>query len=255
MSGQSHQALIDALIPVAREAGDKIMQVYARPAQSETKSDGSPVTEADAAAEVVILSALARIAPDIPVVSEENAESHSLAPPERFFLVDPLDGTKEFLKRDGTGAFTVNIALIEHGVPVMGVVFAPALNRMFCGADGLGAFNDDGQGLAPIQTRAAPQTGRVAVASASHRDADTNAWLTAEGISDTVSIGSSLKFCLVAAGEADVYPRFGPTMEWDTAAGDAVLRAAGGMVRTPEGNPFPYAKPDYRNAAFIAASH
>ncbi len=245
------QSLIDALIPVAREAGACIMAVHAKPVDATLKGDGSPVTEADSAAEAVILAALARIAPGIPVVSEENAASHLLAPPRRFFLVDPLDGTKEFIKRDGKGSFTVNIALIEDGVPVLGLVFAPALNRLFTGAAGLGATEDKGHGPRPITVRRAGAM-RVAVASASHRDAATDAWLSAEGINQTVSIGSSLKFCLVAAAEADVYPRFGPTMEWDTAAGDAVLRAAGGMVRLPEGGMFPYGKPGYRNGGFIA---
>jgi 3'(2'), 5'-bisphosphate nucleotidase len=251
----TYQDMIEALKPVARNAGAKILEVYAKDPKAEFKGDGSPVTEADEAAEAVILPALARIAPDITVISEENAASHNLAAPDRFFLVDPLDGTKEFLKRDGKGSFTVNIALIENGVPVMGVVFAPALDRMFAGATGIGAHEENASGSGPIETRKiAPDGGAVAVASASHRDANTDDWLATHGITQTVSIGSSLKFCLVAAGEADVYPRFGPTMEWDTGAGDAVLRAAGGMVETPEGAPFAYGKPDYRNGAFVAKS-
>lgn len=252
MTSQDYAALIDALIPVARDAGGKIMEIYSQPPEAEIKGDGSPVTAADAAAEAVILAALKTTAPEIPVVSEENADSHHLAAPERFFLVDPLDGTKEFLKRDGKGSFTVNIAVVEKGEPVMGIVYAPALDRMFFGARGIGAQEDRGQGPRPIATRQPPTSGRVAVASASHRDAETDAWLTDAGISDTISIGSSLKFCLVAAGEADVYPRFGPTMEWDTAAGDAVLRAAGGRVETPDGTLFAYGKPEYRNGAFVA---
>ncbi|SDC23706.1 3'(2'),5'-bisphosphate nucleotidase CysQ [Ruegeria marina] len=248
----SHETLIAALTPVVRDAGARIMEIYAQPPQADQKGDGSPVTAADVAAEAVILTALARIAPDIPIVSEENADSHGLDAPERFFLVDPLDGTKEFLKRDGKGSFTVNIALIEGGVPVMGIVYAPALNQLFCGAVGVGATEDRGTGARPITTRTASGAGRIAVASASHRDAETDAWLAAEGITNTVSIGSSLKFCFVAAGEADVYPRFGTTMEWDTAAGDAVLRAAGGSVQNPDGTPFVYAKPRYRNGAFVA---
>jgi len=248
----SYQEMIDALKPVARAAGAKIMEVYAKDPEADFKGDGSPVTEADEAAEAVILPALAALAPDITVISEENAASHNVKAPERFFLVDPLDGTKEFLKRDGKGSFTVNIALIENGVPVMGVVYAPALDRMFTGAVGLGA-QEEGKGA--IATRKTPPaSGAVAVASASHRDAQTDAWLADNGITQTVSIGSSLKFCLVAAGEADVYPRFGPTMEWDTGAGDAVLRAAGGMVELPDGSAFAYGKVDYRNGAFVARS-
>ncbi len=248
----SYQALIDALEPVAREAGAKIMEIYGTDAQADFKGDGSPVTLADKPAEAVILAALKRIAPDVTVISEENAASHALAAPAQFFLVDPLDGTKEFLKRDGKGSFTVNIALIEHGVPVMGVVFAPALDRMFSGGKGIGAFESRDGTRRAMQVRAVPASGRVAVASASHRDAQTDAWLAGQGITDTVSIGSSLKFCLVAAGEADVYPRFGPTMEWDTGAGDAVLRAAGGRLCLPDDSAFDYGKPDYRNGAFVA---
>jgi len=244
--------LIEALKPVARDAGAKIMEVYAKDPEADFKGDGSPVTEADQAAEAIILPALKQLAPGVTIISEENAASHSVAAPELFFLVDPLDGTKEFLKRDGKGSFTVNIALIENGVPVMGVVYAPALGRMFAGAKGLGATEESGGASRPISVRDIPASGRVAVASASHRDAATDAWLSDHGITDSVSIGSSLKFCLVAAGEADVYPRFGPTMEWDTGAGDAVLRAAGGRVALPDGADFPYAKADYRNGAFVA---
>lgn len=244
----NHSELINALVPVAREAGEAIMKIHARGVKARAKKDGSPVTEADKAAEEIILRALKKIAPDIYVVSEENADSHNLVAPGIFFLVDPLDGTKEFLKVDGKGAFTVNIALICNRVPVLGVVFAPALNRMFTGASEVGA-TENGKAIA---TRRVPASGRIAVASASHRDANTNAWLNDNQIERTISIGSSLKFCLVAAGEADVYPRFGPTMEWDTAAGDAILRAAGGMVIKPDETPFLYGKPDYRNGSFVA---
>ena len=244
----NYQKLVDELAIVAREAGAKIMEVYAKDPEAEFKGDGSPVTEADQAAEAIILPALAKLAPEITIISEENAASHLLAAPERFFLVDPLDGTKEFLKRDGKGSFTVNIALIENGEPTMGVVYAPALDRLFTGIVGVGSK----EGNEDITCRTVPSTGAVAVASASHRDEATDNWLSEHGINDTVSIGSSLKFCLVACGEADVYPRFGPTMEWDTGAGYAVLRAAGGKLTNPDGSPFAYGKADYRNGAFIA---
>ena len=168
--------------------------------------------------------------------------------PSVFFLVDPLDGTKEFLKCDGKGAFTVNIALIENKEPTLGIVYAPALGRMFFGSKGNGAFEGDRS----ICARREIAGKKIAVASQSHRDAKTDAWLSKNNISETVSIGSSLKFGLLANGEADVYPRFSPTMEWDTAAGDAILRAAGGMVLNPDGSPFTYGKTDYRNGAFIA---
>lgn len=246
--------LAEDLIPVARTAGDEILRVYDLGPDADFKADGSPVCAADRAADRVIVEALKQLAPDIPVVSEENAKSHDLAPQARFFLVDPLDGTKEFLKRDGKGSYTVNIALIEDGAPVMGIVYAPALDRMFVGCDGDGATELCGGNAKDIACRDGAQNELTAVASASHRDAETDDWLKNNNIKNTVSIGSSLKFCLVAAGEADVYPRFGPTMEWDTAAGDAVLRAAGGSVCNPDGSVMQYAKPNYRNAAFIAKS-
>lgn len=249
-----NENLITALIPATRLAGERIMDVYSKPVESHTKADGSPATEADLAAEAVILDALKEIAPNIVVISEENAASHSVKAPEQFFLVDPLDGTKEFLKRDGKGSFTVNIALVENSVPVMGIVYAPALERMFYGSTAQGAFELENGVAKSISVRKQSSANRVAVASASHRDSETDAWLAAEGISEILSIGSSLKFCLIAGGEADIYPRFGPTMEWDTAAGDAVLRAAGGNVFLPDGSLLPYGKKDYRNGAFIAST-
>lgn len=256
--------LIDLLLPSIHAAGKVIIDVHARhrgDIDFMQKGDGSPVTEADLRANALLTAALESAAPDIPIISEEDAASHATTGTAltRFFLVDPLDGTKEFLKKDGRGAFTVNVALIENGQPVFGLVFAPALNRLFIGnvpeaaATETDAFGLNGRGILPLITvRPIPETGAVAVASASHRDAETDAWLHAKGITETVSIGSSLKFCLIAAGEADVYPRFGPTMEWDTAAGQAILMAAGGSVCHPDGSPFGYGKPDFRNGAFIA---
>ena len=243
------QALSDALIPLVLEAGDAIMSVYQRVQSVTEKQDGSPVTEADKKAERLILRGLSSLEPDITVISEENAESHKLQAPELFFLVDPLDGTKEFLKEDGKGAFTVNIALIRNACPILGVVYAPALNRLFVGYEGGGSFENGHR----IRVADWPEAERVvAVASASHRDAQTDDWLRQNSVRKTVSIGSSLKFGLVAAGEANIYPRFGPTMEWDTAAGDAVLRAAGGRVENPDGSSFCYGKSDYKNGPFIA---
>jgi 3'(2'), 5'-bisphosphate nucleotidase len=252
--GLSQKGLMELLVPVARRAGAAIVEVH-RKAAAKTKADGSPVTEADLAAEAIILAALKEVTPNIPVVSEENAASHAGAASKIFWLVDPLDGTKEFLKADGKGAFTVNLALIENGFPVLGIVFAPALDRMFWGARGIGAHEENAGGARDIKVRAVPADGPVAVASASHRDTATDNWLKANRIGRTVSIGSSLKFCLIAAGEADVYPRFGPTMEWDTAAGDAVLRAAGGVTLDPAGKSFVYGKAGYRNGGFIACGH
>lgn len=240
------------LQPVMRAAGDEILRIYDLGPDADFKQDGTPVCAADRAADRIILAALAEHAPDIAVVSEENAASHAITPPDTFFLVDPLDGTKEFLKRDGKGAYTVNIALIERGAPIMGLVYAPALDRMFIGVVGEGAYEIAHATTSAItcRTRAALP---VAVASASHRDPQTDQWLADNGVASTISIGSSLKFCLVAAGEADLYPRFSPTMEWDTAAGDAVLRAAGGRVANPDGSVMVYGKTDYRNGSFIAS--
>ena len=244
--------LANALEPVALEAGIKIMEIYSKDPEADWKGDGSPVTEADRVAEEIILNSLIDIAPDIPVVSEENTARHASNASKIFFLVDPLDGTKEFLKRDGRGSFTVNIALIEDEVPVLGIVFAPALRRLFIGINGVGAVERKNSTEVPLSIRIANSENIVAVASASHRDELTNQWLVENGVNDTISIGSSLKFCLLAAGEADVYPRFGPTMEWDTAAGDAVLRAAGGKTTKIDKAPFVYGKPDYLNGPFIA---
>lgn len=243
-----YSKLIKTLLPFTKKAGDEIMEVYDNDFDHELKSDGSPVTKADKAAEKILLNGLKRYAPGITVISEENPSSHVLKAPDIFFLVDALDGTREFLKRDGKGAFTVNIALIENNKPTLGIVYAPALKRMFYGATKLGAFENESE----IQVLKVSKTNPVAVASESHRDIQTDQWLSDHKIKDTISIGSSLKFCLLACGEADIYPRFSPTMEWDTAAGDAILRAAGGMVSNLDGTPFQYGKDEYRNGAFIA---
>ena len=242
------ERLIDNLLPAVRQAGDAIMEIHRDGFDADHKADGSPVTQADLLAEKMVLAALQQHAPTIPVVSEENAASHHMAPPEQYFLVDPLDGTREFVRRDGKGAFTINIALIEGGHPVAGIVHAPAHDACYWGIVGMGSCLN-GQ---PIVARSTPPDGPVALVSRSHRDAQTEDWLTENAIENTVSIGSSLKFCLMAKGEADIYPRFGPTMEWDTAAGHAVLAAAGGSMEYPDGRPFTYGKPDYRNGPFIA---
>lgn len=247
-----YSELLSQLREVARKAGSEIMQVYESSIDVNIKTDGSPVTLADEAAERVILNKLESIAPDILIVSEENASSHNLEASDQFFLIDPLDGTKEFLKKDGLGSFTVNIGLIESGIPTLGVVFAPALNRMFFASTLTGAFEESNGEINEISIRTVPDSGPVALASVSHRDESTDNWLAKNNVTETISIGSSLKFCLVACGEADVYPRFGPTMEWDTAAGDAVLRSAGGKVLLPNSEPFKYGKQSYKNSAFIA---
>ena len=238
---------------VVIRAGSAIMEVYEKDFEFNKKSDGSPVTEADKLSENIIIPALKDLCPDIPIISEENSESHKIQATETFFLVDPLDGTKEFLKKDGKGSFTVNIALIQNNLPIFGIVYAPALGRYFSGIT-LNSFSEERD--IPTKRLNLSKTKNlniIAVASASHRDQETNNWLISHNIEKTVSIGSSLKFCLVATGEADVYPRFGPTMEWDTAAGDAILRAAGGFVTDTDGiNIFKYGKANYRNGGFIA---
>ena len=244
--------LLPKVLAIVEQAGAVILQHYADGTTVSRKADSSPVTAADEAGEAVILAGLRALTPEVPIVAEEAVAKGEV--PEvgagEFWLVDPLDGTKEFISRNGE--FTVNVGLIRDRVPVLGVVLAPARGLAWWGAAGEGASRREDGKVSAIQVRRRPAQGAVAVASRSHRDAETDAWLAAEGISDTVSAGSSLKFCLVAEGKADVYPRFGPTMEWDTAAGDAVLRAACGSVITTGGEPFRYVKPSFRNPGFIA---
>ncbi len=244
----AERAICDALESAVRSAGDAILEVRQRGINTFTKGDGSPVTEADRRAEEILLDALSRLMPDIPVVSEENTASHELKPHTAYFLVDPLDGTREFIRPDSKGAFTVNIGLIENGAPTLGLLLAPARGRYFCGVVGQGAWED---GRA-IETRPWPASGAVAYASRSHHDPRTDALLKASDVSKTRLLGSSLKFALLACGEADLYARHSPTMEWDTAAGDAILRAAGGTMRHEDGAVFRYGKAGYRNGAFVA---
>jgi 3'(2'), 5'-bisphosphate nucleotidase len=249
------EQLLAQMVAAAREAGALIMRHYAGEVERRLKADKSPVTVADEEAEHLIIARLAKAAPGLPVVAEESAAIG--AKPDTsggvFFLVDPLDGTKEFLNRNGE--FTVNIALIEHGAPTAGVVFAPAIGRMFWGADGK-AFEEAGKKPArPIATRVVPDDGMTAIASRSHRDRLTEEYLAHYPIRDLLAAGSSLKFCVIAAGEADIYPRHGPTMEWDTAAGHAVLAAAGGRVTRLDGKtPLTYgnARENYANPSFVA---
>ena len=243
---------LEAMARLAREAGEVIMAVYATDFSVRGKSDASPVTEADERAEAVILAGLRTLAPDVPVVAEEEVAAGRVPQVgERFWLVDPLDGTKEFIGRNGE--FTVNIALIEAGRPTLGVVYAPALGRLFLGQAGVGAWVEDAQGRRPIRCRQVPAAGLTVVASRSHGDAEAlSAFLAGRKVADQRSAGSSLKLCLVAEGEADVYPRLGRTMEWDIAAGHAVLAAAGGRVLTLAGKPLSYGKAGFENPHFAA---
>ena len=248
-----HARLLDDLAEAAREAGQAILDIVRRGFETESKRDSSPVTEADRAAELIILAALARAAPGVPVIAEEEVAAGRI--PEHgntYFLVDPLDGTKEFVR--GGDDYTVNIGLIEQGAPTLGVVFAPATGRLHGGGRGSGAWVDDGRGRISIKTRSRGEQ-ITAVASKSHLNQATIDYLQqAVGICDYVAVGSSLKFCILAEGKADIYPRASPTSEWDTAAGHAVLLAAGGLVDAPDGAPLGYGKEAFLNRAFVATS-
>ena len=252
----------DTLIPVIRrlalEAGERIMAVYDGPDfEVRSKSDASPVTIADEAADGLISAGLRAAFPDVVLITEEQAASHALRA-ATFLIVDPLDGTKEFVQRRGD--FTVNIAYVENGVPLRGVVYAPAQGRLFyTQADGVaveetGALDKAVVGRVVRIGVSKPDNGALmVVASKSHRDAATDEYIARYAVRDMKSAGSSLKFCLVATGEADLYPRLGRTMEWDTAAGDAVLRGAGGLVvRFDDHKPLGYGKPGWDNPFFIA---
>ena len=243
---------IAALAELALAAGEVILSHYRHPPEVRSKADRSPVTAADIASEGVVLEGLRRLTPGIPVVSEERAAAGELPDISggRFWLVDPLDGTREYLNRNGE--FCVNIGLIENGRPVLGVIHAP-VTGLTCYSDGPGAaFCRLGQEpTRTISARRAPARGPVAVASRSHIDTRTENWL--KGRAERVTpCGSALKFCLLAMGEADLYPRFGRTMEWDTAAGHAILSAAGGSVRTLDGADLTYGKPGMENPFFLA---
>jgi 3'(2'), 5'-bisphosphate nucleotidase len=252
--------LLDAMVAAALEAGRAANRIYHGAFEVHTKADDSPVTIADHIAEEIILRQLASHAPGTVVVAEEQAAA-GLVPQltAEFFLVDPLDGTKEFVHK--RGEFTVNIALIRGAAPALGVVYAPASGQLFAAnvaaGQALRATLDPHHPLlttlAPMRVRAVPAAGVTAVASRSHRTPETDAYLAHYTVADLVSVGSSLKFCMVAAGEADLYPRLGPTMEWDTAAGHAVLVAAGGRVLGPDGQPLRYGKPQFRNPWFVAS--
>jgi 3'(2'), 5'-bisphosphate nucleotidase len=248
-----YSRLLDDLAEAAREAGEAIQQIVRRGFDVETKQDSSPVTEADRAAELIILAALARAAPGVPVIAEEEVAAGRIPAHDRtYFLVDPLDGTKEFVR--GGSDFTVNIGLVESDQPKLGVVFAPATGRLHGGCIGAGAWLDEGGGRRPIATRARGAE-VTAVASKSHLNQATIDYLEeAVGGCGYVAVGSSLKFCIVAEGNADIYPRASPTSEWDTAAGHAILLAAGGLVDGPDGEPLRYGKRAFLNPAFVATS-
>jgi 3'(2'), 5'-bisphosphate nucleotidase len=251
---RNYAEFLPAIVAMAHDAGAKIMEIYRTDFDVSHKADDSPVTEADTAAETIITRALKALPPDYAIVAEEAASRGELpdigdAP---FWLVDPLDGTKEFLNRNGE--FTVNIALIVDRQPVLGVIYAPALDETFTGLVGTGATRTrQGGQTAPISVRTVPKDGVTVLASRRHGDPELlTDFLDGRVLAGVKNAGSSLKFCLLAAGEADVYPRFGNTWEWDTGAGHAILLAAGGRVTTLDGAPLGYAKTPLLNPHFIA---
>jgi len=247
-------ALLPALSRIAEQAGREILRHYHPGIEARLKGDRTPVTAADEAAEAIILPALAEVARDIPTVAEEAASRGGLPEidrAERFFLVDPLDGTREFLA--GSGEFTVNIGLIEEGRPILGVVHLPVLGTTYAGGPEGATLAAAGEAPRPISARPKPQDGVIVLASRSHNDDDElDRYLAELHVARRIAAGSSLKFCRIAEGLGDLYPRFGRTMEWDTAAGHAVLAAAGGSVTLLSGEPLAYGKPGFVNPDFIA---
>lgn len=250
--------LVAEMRRLALLAGERILEVYHAPdLDVRIKGDASPVTAADEAADAVIAAGLRAAFPDVPLITEEQADSHAQTA-RTFLIVDPLDGTKEFVQRRGD--FTVNIAFVQDGRPTHGVVYAPAKARLFYTlADGTsveetGPLDPATPGpVTPLRVAVPDNSALMVVASKSHRDAATDAWIARHAVRDMTSAGSSLKFCLVATGEADLYPRLGRTMEWDTAAGDAVLRGAGGLVlRLDDLSPLAYGKAGWENPFFVA---
>jgi 3'(2'), 5'-bisphosphate nucleotidase len=250
------RTLRDACTALARDAAREILRIYAGELGERFKADRSPVTDADHAAEAVIVAGLRKLTPGLAVVAEEEMAAGHVPKLEGrpFWLVDPLDGTKEFIKRNGE--FTVNIALVEHGKPTLGIVLAPVPDTLWRGDAELGADKSEKGGpFTPIAVRTPPAAGLTAFASRSTAIySDLDIWFRGAGltVAERKQAGSSLKFCLIAEGQGDIYPRFGPTNEWDTAAGQGVLEAAGGEVVTTDGRPLAYGKPGFGNPHFIA---
>ncbi|WP_370232428.1 3'(2'),5'-bisphosphate nucleotidase CysQ [Marinobacter nauticus] len=250
-----YSSILPDVIKIADEASEKVLHIYQSDFKVNYKEDHSPITAADIASHDIIVKGLRQISRDIPILSEEGAEIpwEERKKWRRFWLIDPIDGTKDFTQR--TGEFTVNIAMIEDGEPVMGVVTAPALKEAFWGIKGEGAHMRDRTGRVHRIRVAEPKDTLRVVASKNHLNEETRAFIDTLGAHETVQAGSSLKFCRIAEGHADIYPRMGPTSEWDTAAAHAVLVAAGGEVQTPEGQPLVYGKENILNPNFIAAGN
>jgi 3'(2'), 5'-bisphosphate nucleotidase len=245
--------LLEKTLKIADSASQKVLEIYNTDFKVNYKADESPITAADLASHQVIVDGLRELTPDIPVLSEEGADIpwEERSQWRRFWLIDPIDGTKDFTQR--TGEFTVNIALIEDGLPVLGVVTAPALNEAYWGSRGEGAFKRDSDGGVRRITVAEPGDTVRVVASKNHLNDDTKAFIARFESRELVQAGSSLKFCRIAEGQADIYPRLGPTCEWDTGAAHAVLSAAGGKVETLDGKPLQYGKQDVLNPFFVAS--
>ncbi|SLN69745.1 3'(2'),5'-bisphosphate nucleotidase CysQ [Oceanibacterium hippocampi] len=253
MSDDRDSQLLAAIYEIALEAGEKILEIYRKPIAVDRKDDKSPVTEADVAGEKIILAGLARLTPEIPVIAEESVAAGRIPEVDGrdFWLVDPLDGTKEFISKNGE--FTVNIALVRRGRPVLGVIHVPAKAMSYGGAGAGTAWRRPLGGAAePITVRNPDDAGLIAVASRSHRSPETDAFLEDYKVASIASAGSSLKFCLVAEGSADIYPRLGRTMEWDIGAGVAILEAAGGRVTKTDGSALAFGKPGFDNPHFVA---
>jgi 3'(2'), 5'-bisphosphate nucleotidase len=252
ISAADRKALLHAVQDITRRAGDVILQIYRSDFAVARKDDASPVTLADEEAEALIVPALRALWPGVPVVAEEAASKGDVPIcGERFWLVDPLDGTREFVSRNGE--FTVNIALIENAEPVLGVLLVPVTDCLYFGGAGQGAWCLDKGALRPLRCRATPAAGALLACSRSHGDeALMSTWLQGRKVQGRVTAGSSLKFGLIASGQADLYPRFGRTMEWDTAAGHALVSAAGGRVTDLSGAPLRYGKPGFENPSFVA---
>jgi 3'(2'), 5'-bisphosphate nucleotidase len=250
MHSITYQEYLAASCAVARDAGALIMGYFSGGFTTSRKQDKSPVTDADIAANQLIVKALSALTPDIPIVAEED-EAFSDARHARFWLVDPLDGTRSFVR--GEPEFTVNIGLVENRRPVLGVLYVPATQRLYWGGPGLGAFRQQGNNaLEAIHTRIPDMSALVIARSRSQPSKAASAWLATLSIKEILPSSSAAKFGQVAEGSADLYPRFGRTMEWDTAAGHAILEAAGGRVETVDGAPLTYGKPGFENPGFIA---